>query len=73
MATDFDKGKQSIRDASRLNYGATPSSLGGGPSSATWVSRPSEDPGHQVVSFFSLSQSLPFFSKLNHDTEHTAF
>ena len=61
MATDFDKGKQSIRDASRLNYGATPSSLGGGPSSATWVSRPSEDPGHQVVSFFFTFSIFAFF------------
>ena len=60
-ATAIDKGKRSIHEASRDNHGVTPSSLGVGPSAATWISRPPEDPNRKVVSFLSLSQSFPFF------------
>ncbi|KAF9790771.1 hypothetical protein BJ322DRAFT_1104419 [Thelephora terrestris] len=38
-----DKGS---REAPRYGHGAVPSSLSIGPSSATWTSRPSEDPDH---------------------------
>ena len=52
----IDKGKGVIRGTPRDNYGAMPSSLSGGQSSATWVSHPPEDLDHRVVSLaFSIS------------------
>lgn len=60
-AMAIDKGKESTRGAPRYNGGAMPSSLSAGQSSATWVSRPSEELNHKAVGL-SYSQFLHFLS-----------
>lgn len=46
-----DKGKEKAREpTAHYNYGIPPSSLSAGQSSATWLSRPSEDLDQSIVS-----------------------